>query len=162
MYLLPKASVTNVVVKAEADILTILLPISMALSIFEGLSTNLSSRFAFLLPSFAMNFNLCLLTVVNAVSAEEKNAESNNNNNKIINLIMELGSNSSSPNIFIRRFYLIIVTMSSKVKLTQNKGIKTYMKIDEININQKNGHNSIVTKNVLKENGYGKSIRNCI
>jgi len=52
--------------------------------------------------------------------------------------------------------------MSSKVKLTQNKEIKTCMKIDEININQKNGHNSIVTKNVLKENEYGKSIRNCI
>ena len=55
--------------------LTMLFPISTVLSIFPALSMILSRVCAFLLPSSARDWIFIRLTVVMAVSADEKNAE---------------------------------------------------------------------------------------
>ena len=61
-----------------------LLQISTALSILEGSSINFKTRFAALLFSSAKERMRILFTVVNAVSAEEKNAESKINSSNTI------------------------------------------------------------------------------
>ena len=76
--LLPNNSVVNVVARAEAEILTMLFPIKIVLKSLPGFSVTCKTFAALLLPSSANVFSLILLTVVRAVSDEEKNAESNN------------------------------------------------------------------------------------
>lgn len=78
----------NDVTKAEAEILTILLPISIALSILPECSIISATIFALLLPSSIKARILMLLTVVNAVSADEKNADKTSS--KIIKIICEI------------------------------------------------------------------------
>ena len=74
-YAFPNTEIVSVVARAEAEILTMLLPIKMAESILEDWSRIISTLFAFLLSSSARSWICILLTVVRAVSAEEKNAE---------------------------------------------------------------------------------------
>ena len=75
---------TIVVVNAEAERFTMLFPIRIALSNFEGFSVILITVFARLFPSSAKERILILFTVVKHVSADEKKAD---NNNKIISTI---------------------------------------------------------------------------
>ena len=66
--------------------MTILLPIRMALSILEVCFSVVSStKAARRLPSSARERSRILLTVISAVSADEKNADSNNKITRIIN-----------------------------------------------------------------------------
>ena len=67
--------VTIVVISEDADRLTMLLPIRMALSIFCGSSIIFRIRAAFGRPSSSKVRIRILFTVVKAVSAEEKNAD---------------------------------------------------------------------------------------
>ena len=76
--------VTIVVAKDDAERLTILLPIKIALSNFWGSSIICRTRAALGLPSSSNVRIRILLTVVNAVSADEKNAD---NKIRIINVI---------------------------------------------------------------------------
>ena len=69
---------------------TILLPISIALNIFGELSKIFSSILALLFQASAKERIFILLTVVRAVSADEKNADISNN--KIITSIIRLVS----------------------------------------------------------------------
>ena len=87
----------NVVVKEEAVRFTMLLPIKMALNIFVGSSINFCTVLAEFVPSSARLLILSLLTVVRAVSADEKKADSASNISKIINCVTSLGSKRSSP-----------------------------------------------------------------
>ena len=64
--------------------LTMLLPISTALNILPELSIILATKAACLLPSSISERIFIRLTVINAVSADEKKAE---RNNKIIIVI---------------------------------------------------------------------------
>ena len=80
--------------KEDAEILTILLPIRMALSILEVCFSVVSStKAARRLPSSARERSRILLTVISAVSADEKNADSNNKITRIINWKVSLESN---------------------------------------------------------------------
>lgn len=65
------------VVSEDTAIFTMLLPISMALNIFGELSRIFKIITALLFPSSASERIRILLTVVRAVSADEKNAERN-------------------------------------------------------------------------------------
>ena len=65
----------TVVVSADTAMFTILFPIRIALSILAGLDITLSRTIALLSPSSMSVFTLMWLTVVSAVSAEEKKAE---------------------------------------------------------------------------------------
>ena len=85
MAALPKSFWAKTVVNAEAAIFTILLPIRMVLRNFVFLSSKDSTSPAFFTPSSAMDLILSLFNDVNAVSADEKNAESNKRANSIIN-----------------------------------------------------------------------------
>jgi hypothetical protein len=88
----------SAVAKEDAERFTILLPIKIADSIFLGVDTTFKTLAAFLLPSSAMVFNLILFTVVSAVSADEKKADSASNTNRTINLInVELSKCKSPP-----------------------------------------------------------------
>ena len=75
---LPKKWIASDVETEEADRFTMLLPIKMAESILPGSSVMRSTRAARLFPDSARVRIRILLTVVSAVSAEEKNAERNN------------------------------------------------------------------------------------
>ena len=73
---LPQILIASVVASADAEILTILFPMSIVLSILLYFPRIFSTRAAFLLPSSTRVLRRILLTVVKADSAEEKNAES--------------------------------------------------------------------------------------
>ena len=90
-YVYIKICWAKTVVREEAAILTILLPIKTVLSIFLELLSTLSSTIAFLFPSSTSILNLTLLNVVRAVSADEKNAENNNKTNNMHSRAMSLG-----------------------------------------------------------------------
>ena len=81
---LPRTLVVQVVAREDADRLTILLPIRIVLRSFPGFSIIFNKVFAFLFPSSAKDMIRILLTVVMAVSAEEKNAESKINSSNTI------------------------------------------------------------------------------
>ena len=81
------------VTKEEHDRFTILLPIKIALSIFEGSSVSSQTFFARLLPWSARDFILILLTVVKAVSADEKKELNINNITTIISPNVALNLN---------------------------------------------------------------------
>ena len=68
---LPNAFVTNVVVREDADMLTMLFPIRIVLISLLEFSVTLRTREARLLPLSARDLSENLLTVVSAVSAEE-------------------------------------------------------------------------------------------
>ncbi len=75
-----------------------LLPIRIALSILPESSVIFNTVFARLLPSSARLRIRILFTVVKAVSADEKNAESISNINRIISCVASPESNyKSSP-----------------------------------------------------------------
>ena len=76
--------------------MTILLPINMALNILPELSVIFKTVFARLLPSSARLRIRILLTVVSAVSADEKKAESINRIIKIISCVTSPESNDKS------------------------------------------------------------------
>ena len=82
----------------EADKLTRVLPINIALNIFEGFSISLFTSTASFTSSSAKLRILSLLTVVRAVSADEKNADSSNRTPIIISCVTSLESKLSSPN----------------------------------------------------------------
>lgn len=89
--LMPYFSMAMTVAREEAEIFTILLPMSRALMSLEGFSTSFRALFALLCPSSAKCLNLSRLAAVNAVSAEEKKADKITRiTNKII--CHELGS----------------------------------------------------------------------
>ena len=74
--------------RAEAAILTILLPIRMVLKNFVFLSSRESTSLALFDPSSAKDFILILLSEVKAVSADEKKAERNKSTNRTINRVV--------------------------------------------------------------------------
>lgn len=80
------------VVMEDADRLTMLLPIKMALNILPESSVISITFFARLLPSSAKERMRILLTVVSDVSAEEKNPEKNSKMIKIIICVATLES----------------------------------------------------------------------
>ena len=94
---LPKAFVTKVVVRDDADILTMLLPIRIVLISLLEFSVTFRTLDALLLPLSARDLRENLLTVVRAVSAEEKNADSATSTTKMIMFIMEPAPKISSP-----------------------------------------------------------------
>ena len=73
---LPNTSVTSTVTMEEADRFTTLLPIRMALNMRAWFSPNFITYPACLSPASARLRIRILLTVVNAVSEEEKKADS--------------------------------------------------------------------------------------
>ena len=92
MAVLPKRSIARVVVREEAAILTILLPMRIVLRNFALLSISDSRSTAHFEPSSAKVFILILLTDVNAVSADEKKADSIRRKPKIIKRATAPGS----------------------------------------------------------------------
>jgi hypothetical protein len=82
---LPSRRSANEVASEEAERFTILLPIKIVLSNLPGWSINFNTSAARLLPSSDKARILCLLTVVKAVSAEEKNPDKINKIIKNIN-----------------------------------------------------------------------------
>ncbi len=70
-----------------------LLPISMALNILPESSVIARTVLARLLPSSAKVRIRILLTVVSAVSADEKNADNNNKINRIMSRVASVESN---------------------------------------------------------------------
>ena len=76
--LLPNNSIVNVVIIDDAERFTMLLPTRIILSILPGSSITFIRVMAFLSPASARVRILILLTVVSAVSAEEKNADKHN------------------------------------------------------------------------------------
>ena len=90
---LPKNFVARVVARDDADRLTMLLPIRMAESILPESSVTLSTLSARLLPASDKVRRRILFTVVSAVSADEKNAESRSNTTKIISFAISPASN---------------------------------------------------------------------
>ncbi len=96
--ILLKRLMANAVAIETADKLTMVLPINIALNIFDGFSISLFISLAFLLFSSARLRILSLFTVVNAVSADEKKADSSNKIPIIISCVTSLESKVSSPN----------------------------------------------------------------
>lgn len=94
----------RMVVSDDTAIFTMLLPIRIALSIFEELSRIFKIITALLFSSSARERMRILLTVVRAVSADEKNAESNSK--IIIAKIIKLVPGS---NWKITPFYIIFI-----------------------------------------------------
>ena len=90
---LPKILTARVVAREEADRFTILLPINIADNIFAELSVTRRTLSAFLFPDSDRVRMRILLTVVSAVSAEEKNDESNNKIIKHISCVISPASN---------------------------------------------------------------------
>ena len=80
----PNILTASVVASEDAERLTILLPIKIAESIFAESSVTRSTLSAFLLPASDRVRIRILLTVVRAVSDDEKNAD---NSNKTISTI---------------------------------------------------------------------------
>ena len=97
MYTLPKTLDTKAVARAEAEIFTILLPISTVLINFLESSVIFATRAAFLTFSSTIERILILFTEIIAVSADEKNPESRTRIKSTIMCIASLGSKSSSP-----------------------------------------------------------------
>jgi hypothetical protein len=91
----------NVVAMEDAEILTMLFPIKMVLNSFCEFSFSFNTLSAFLLPSSANALILWTLTVVSAVSAEEKNAERITNRISDTARPMELESKSHHLLFFI-------------------------------------------------------------
>jgi hypothetical protein len=85
--LFPQILMTNVVDMEEAVKLTTLFPTRIALSIFPWFSSIFVSVMAFLLPASASVLTLIRFTVVNAVSADEKNADNETNKINVSNCI---------------------------------------------------------------------------
>ena len=77
--------------------LTMLFPIRIVLISLPEFSVTLRTREARLLPLSARDLSENLLTVVSAVSAEEKNADSAISTTRMIMFIMEPASKISSP-----------------------------------------------------------------
>ena len=75
----PKKLVASKVAMEEAEMFTILFPIKIALNSFPGSSMTLESMMARESPSSTRARTRSLLTVVSAVSAEEKNADKHYN-----------------------------------------------------------------------------------
>lgn len=87
----------NIVAREDAEMLIMLLPISTALSILDDLPNIFSTIWAFLFPFSHSVLMRMWLTVVNAVSADEKNPDSSNKINKIISWIMSPESKYITP-----------------------------------------------------------------
>ena len=96
---LPKYCIVREVAREEADRLTILLPIRMAESILPESSVTRRTLSARLLPDSDRVRMRILLTVVRAVSDDEKNAESSSKSIKIISCTMSPG---------VKKIHLII------------------------------------------------------
>ena len=90
---LPKYLIASEVASEEAERLTILFPIRIAESIFPESSVTRRTLSARLSPDSARVRIRILLTVVKAVSAEEKKAESIKSTTKNINCGISLGPN---------------------------------------------------------------------
>ena len=116
MYLLPNTDVQKVVVSAEADMFTILFPTRIALSSLLGLPVILNTFLALRFPSSASERSLMRLTVVNAVSEEEKKAD---NISKItITIICNAGLVSKKNHSFdFNKFPIILSGTHSGVKI---------------------------------------------
>ena len=82
---LPSNRIASVVARDDADRFTTLFPINIADSIFAESSVTRRTHCARVSPSSAIVFILILLTVVSAVSADEKNADKSNKTTKITN-----------------------------------------------------------------------------
>ena len=93
--LLPNISIASVVAIEEAERFTTLFPIRIALSIFPEFSVIFNTVFALSLPSSLSFLIRILLTVVSAVSADEKNAESIISTTRIMSRIASLESKKS-------------------------------------------------------------------
>ena len=77
-----------IVAREEEIILTRFFPIKMALNILDFCSMILSTRAAFLFPSSISERIFIVLTVVKAVSAEEKKPDRNSKSRRIISMVI--------------------------------------------------------------------------
>jgi hypothetical protein len=92
---LPKNFVLSIVASADADIFTTLFPIRIVDKSFEEFSLILITRAAFLAllpPSSITVFSLFMLTVVSAVSADEKKPDNTSKTASIHEAKISLGS----------------------------------------------------------------------
>ena len=127
----PKTSMVNVVMMADAAMFTMLLPIRMVLSIFPESAITFSRTRAFLLPCSTKDWIRIRLTVVRAVSAEEKKAERST-------------MMTTAP--------ACIGTLESKVKVTPFVN-NIYKNIQYMNLNCKGNQNEMILT-LLREEKY--------
>ena len=85
---LPNRFVIRMVIREDAEMFTMLLPIKIALSSLLGFSTSFNTRAALRTLSSARFRKRILLTVVRAVSLDEKNADSRMRTIRAIMLII--------------------------------------------------------------------------
>ena len=111
-YMSPKARVTRIVARDEAEIFTILLPIRIALNIFGWLSSTFIKVWALLKPASARFLTRILLTAIIAVSDDEKNAD--NANSPITMSICRACPESKKINSY---FYMFLVWPAKKLRL---------------------------------------------
>lgn len=117
--LLPNKLVVSVVARAEAEIFTMLLPINIVLISLSLLEISLRTLAARLFPLSAIERRVNLLTVVRAVSAEEKNADNRINRIIVNNWIIVLGCKKDH---LLKIFLLLIV--QNRGNLVKNRTAK--------------------------------------
>jgi hypothetical protein len=107
----PKSLCASIVESDEAMMLTKLLPIKIALNILDWLSIIFPTNIAFLLPSSIKVLILMLLTVVKAVSADEKKPERKSSNMRTSNIVISLEFKINTPyiNILLTTHYNSII-----------------------------------------------------
>ncbi len=94
---LSNKSVANIVAIEDAEMLTTLLPIKIALNIFPEFSITQPRVMAFLFPSSIKVRTRIRFTVLKAVSEDEKKADNANKTISIKNCVATLGSKKSTP-----------------------------------------------------------------
>ena len=107
---LPSSRMARVVAREDADRFTILLPIRIADNILLESFVIFKTHSARASPSSANDLILILLTVVNAVSAEEKNADNSNSKSKNTNCNIETVSNEIITPLYSQSCYDTFIT----------------------------------------------------
>ena len=116
IYLFPNTDVQKVVVSADADMFAMLLPTRIALRSLLGFSVIFNTFFALRFPSSISERSFIWLTVVSAVSEEEKKAD--NISKIIITIICNAGLVSKKNHSFdLNKFPIILSRTYRGVKI---------------------------------------------